>query len=164
MQQRVLRLGKKKIKYPCGIKWCKKKVWGVKIPYPCGIKKCTVKISYPCMKTRSVEKICYDCDYVRMEMWGFITKNYCCEDGVEYGPWTGAAFLKFGTAYGEGPSTHSFDDSLKEHGDCDGPVDAQKPIPDMDPRDDTYPSDDPGTVYDSTHALISRDKKKDTKK
>jgi hypothetical protein len=33
--------------YPCKIKICKKKVWGVKIKYPCGMKFCSKKV---CMK------------------------------------------------------------------------------------------------------------------
>lgn len=164
VNEKYLGICKKKVKVPCGIKWCKKKVWGVKIKYPCGIKKCKVTIKYPCIKTRQVVKICYDCDYIRMEQWGFITRNYCCEDGVEYGPWTGAAFFKFGEDYSDIPATHSFDDNLKEVGECNGPVDPQPTIPDLDPRDDPGPLDDSGTVYGSTHALISRDKKKDTKK
>ncbi|MCK4895663.1 MAG: hypothetical protein KAS47_02575 [Candidatus Heimdallarchaeota archaeon] len=163
VNEKYLGICKKKVKVPWGIKWCKKKVWGVKIKYPCGIKKRTIKIKYPCIKTRPVEKICYDCDYIRMEKWGLITRNYCCEDGVEYGPWTRAG-LGFGTDYGEGESTQSFDDNLKIHGDCDGPVDHQPRVPDLDPRDGADPSDDSGTVYSSTHALISKDKKKDIKK
>lgn len=34
------------IDYPCGVKWCHRRVWGHRIKYPCGVKKCTKEITF----------------------------------------------------------------------------------------------------------------------
>jgi len=144
--------------YPCGIKWCKKKVFGVKISYPCGIDWCTGTFPYPCFQKRKVKKICYKCSYVRMECWGFWCNSYCCEGGREYGSWRGAAFLEFGEKFNRAGGTFCFDedDKLEDKGACKGlPIDPEDTRPPDDPR--TYPPGDGGDVYGSTSGIIRND-------
>ena len=130
--------------YPCGVKWCSKKIFGIKIWYLCGLDWCTAAYYYPCIKHRIVKKICYTCSYVRMKCWGFWCNSYCCEGGREYGSWTGAAFMMFGEKYNWAGGSFCFDDPLGDQGKCKTPVDPQDSRPPDDPR--TYPPGDGGTV------------------
>ncbi len=34
------------VDYACGVRWCHKRVWGVRVTYPCGIRWCTADITF----------------------------------------------------------------------------------------------------------------------
>ena len=119
----------KEFNYPCGIKWCHKRVWGVRIPYPCGTKYCKGNMPYPCRKTRTVTKWCYEFDAIHENCKVGIATNYGCENGVEY-KWRSACFGWFNAYHVHGPYVKCFEEQLDDQGDCDNtyPKGGQAPV------------------------------------
>jgi hypothetical protein len=106
----------KEVRYSCGVKWCYKKVWGVKVPYPCGVKWCTRNVPYPCRKHRQVTKWRYDFSVVHENCKVFYAKLYGCEGGKEY-TWSSRCAGWF-DIYHPGPITKYFKNPLSSLGSC----------------------------------------------
>ena len=129
--------------YPCGIKWCKKKVWGVTIHYPCGVKSCKGSIPYRCRKVRTVKK--WEQSFCWMKCTSYIFYRSCegCDMSGTRWSWGGAYFGLPGVDLDRAPQGTEFakvfdlDNQPKKSGKC------SCDDPELDPTEPQEPPGDP---------------------
>jgi len=113
--ERYLGICLAKFSYPCGIKWCSRKIWRIRIWWPCGLIMCSGVFPYPCLKWRRVTKVCYDFSSVQDSCYGVYEKHYGCCGGKEY-TWSDGCVGSYGQF--SGFVTVCLDEEPQELGSC----------------------------------------------